>query len=178
MSQEPVNPPPSDNEIDEHMDKSDVPPSPRAGLSYRALATLWGASIVLSVSVATLIQHYANPPLRIATVDIGLVVEAQQLLMTERFLANKEKSLDQNAGEAYDNVAKFGKQLEETLAAMRAECKCLILTKGAVVGDAPLNLTTELRSRLGLGAVDAPAIRAKLNEQFTIDPRQALGQKR
>lgn len=176
MTDETANPPPSDNELDEHMNKpAPAPVAKPANTPTWLLASLVVGTLLTSVAASTVVQRLTNPPMRIATVDIGSVVEMQQLVMMDKYAANKGKPLEQNAGEAYDNVEKFGKQLEETLAAMRIECKCLVLTKGAVVGEASMNLTGELRARLGLNNVDVAALRTRVSERlFSDDPRQAL----
>lgn len=114
------------------------------------------SSTVLIVVVVLIAYHFfyvvANKQ-KYAVVDITEVLNIKELQVT--IAAMRPDASDEAKAKAYEEVAKFGKEIEETLNDLQQECGCSIFVKAAVVKAAGAeDLTPELKRRLGIENVN------------------------
>jgi hypothetical protein len=151
-------------------------PAPELGIQHglRPVLTLLAAGIpaaVLAVVLGlwaydVLVARPRTPV--IATVDLQAVVDAKEAVFTE--MVAKQGASDQDRQKALDLVAAMGNELSDALAVIKSECGCLLLTKAAVVGQAHLDLTPQLKVRMGVSHVDPAAIRERLRQVYVASP--------
>ena len=122
------------------------------------------ASTVLIVAVVLVAYHYfivAPNKQKYAVVDLSEVLNIKELQVT--IAAMRPDASEEAKSKAYDEVAKFGKDVEVALNDLQQECGCSIFVKAAVVKPAGAeDLTPELKHRLGMENVNP----AELVEQL------------
>ena len=114
------------------------------------------ASTVLIVVVVLMAYHYfyVSPnKQKYAVVDLSEVLNIKELQVT--IGAMRPDASEEAKSKAYDEVAKFGKDVEVALSELQQECGCSIFVKAAVVKPAGAeDLTPELKHRLGMENVN------------------------
>lgn len=114
------------------------------------------ASTVLIVVVVLMAYHYflvAPNKQKYAVVDLSEVLNIKELQVT--IAAMRPDASEEAKSKAYDEVAKFGKDVEVALNDLQQECGCSIFVKAAVVKPAGAeDLTPELKHRLGMENVN------------------------
>ncbi len=110
------------------------------------------ASTVLIVAVVLMAYHFfivAPNKQKYAVVDLSEVLNIKELQVT--IAAMRPDASEEAKSKAYDDVAKFGKDVEVALNDLQQECGCSIFVKAAVVKPAGAeDLTPELKHRLGM----------------------------
>jgi len=101
-----------------------------------------------------------NAPPAVATIDLQAVVEAKELQFTD--LVTRPGVTDVDREKAYQLVAKMGSELEAAVAQLRADCKCLILVRAAVVGASGADLTGALKQHMGIADLDTAVLRERI----------------
>ena len=76
---------------------------------------------------------------------------------------------------AYELVKQTGPKVEAAIAQIQSECDCVVLTKAAVVAGNARDFTGQAKSLLGLDAVDAQAIRARVKDAMASKVGTAAG---
>jgi hypothetical protein len=116
-----------------------------------ALAVLVANALV---SAALVLGHAAwiSPPRapRLAVLDVAELYRLKEKQITA-VLTRLDATDEERAG-ALKGAGAFGTELTMTLQALHEECRCLILARGAVIGEpqALPDLTPDVRRRLGL----------------------------
>lgn len=114
------------------------------------------ASTVLIVVVVLMAYHffYVSPnKQKYAVVDLSEVLNIKELQVT--VAAMRPDASEEVKAKAYDEVAKFGKEVETALSDLQQECGCSIFVKAAVVKAAGAeDLTADLKHRLGMENVN------------------------
>lgn len=114
------------------------------------------SSTVLIVAVVLMVYHYfyvVPNKQKYAVVDISEVLNIKELQVT--IAAMRPDASDEAKSKAYDEVAKFGKEVEVALSELQQECGCSIFVKAAVIKPASAeDLTPELKHRLGIENVN------------------------
>lgn len=109
-------------------------------------------STILIVTIMLMAYHIAvvSPnKQKYAVVDISEVLNIKELQVT--IAAMRPDASEEAKSKAYDEVAKFGKEIEIALNDLQQECGCSIFVKAAVVKTAGAeDLTLELKHRLGM----------------------------
>lgn len=117
----------------------------------------FGMSIVMTLLVSigiTVIgilayhKFFSNPPLRIGTVDINEVMQIKQLQLTA--MATRPGATDQDREAAYDEISRFGRNMESAIAEMQQYCNCVIMVRAAVIRGQHEDMTADLLKRLGM----------------------------
>jgi hypothetical protein len=94
---------------------------------------------------------FAPPrPPRLAVLDVGEIYRLKEAQVTTVLV--KREATDEERATALKRAGAFGFEMTHLLESLPAECRCLILARGALVGpasDLP-DLTPEVRRRLGL----------------------------
>lgn len=110
------------------------------------------ASTVLIVAVVLVAYHFfivAPNKQKYAVVDLSEVLNIKELQVT--IAAMRPDASEEAKSKAYEEVAKFGKDVEVALSDLQQECGCSIFVKAAVVKPAGAeDLTPELKHRLGM----------------------------
>jgi hypothetical protein len=96
---------------------------------------------------------------KFATVDIGELVRIKQLQTTLAML--QPGVTDKERGAVYDQITAFGQQLDGTVKKIQADCNCVLLVRGAVVGGLP-DYTENAKALVGLQGLDPE----KLSQQI------------
>lgn len=149
---------------------------PAMRMSGWLLAGLFTLGVACSTTAAIAASKYlmASHQTQYAVLDLNDIVEEQQLVIASDYL-----SADGGSPQAQQKVASqveaLGRSLEKEIAGLREECGCILLTKAAVIGDGPQDLTEVLRKRMGLGKVDRAALQAKVNAAMTVKLPESLG---
>ena len=93
----------------------------------------------------------AKPAMTLATVDLSAVIAAKEKEFIE--VLSKPNLTDTQREQAYELVKAIGPQIDAALKALRVDCRCTLLTKGAVLSaeEAAIpDLTALLKPKLGL----------------------------
>ena len=87
---------------------------------------------------------------RLAVLDVGELYRLKEMQVTA-VLMKREASEEERAG-ALKAAGTFGNEVTNLLQALHEECRCLVLARGAVIGqpEALPDLTPDIRRRLGL----------------------------
>ena len=107
-----------------------APVAPARALSGRLWALIGAACLFAAVAGALAARLSAPAPTRFATADLEEVFTLAQLQMTD--LVTRKDAGEAERGQAYELAAQFGPRIEAALAAVQADCGCLVLVRGAV----------------------------------------------
>lgn len=99
---------------------------------------------------------------KIATLDISGIVEIEQMRMTA-LMMRKETTEDERM-RAMSRVKGFGASLSNAITELQASCKCVIVTRNAVIGQPDLDLTEAAKAKLGLEGIDIEQARASAEQ--------------
>ena len=123
-----------------------------------------GTSTLLIVLVTLIAYHFlvvAPNKQRFGVVDIAEVLNLKELQVT---LAATQAEPGENKGAAaFEEIARFAKDIEVALAEIQRECGCSLFVKAAVVKPAASeDFTPQLKQRLGMDKV----LQAQLVQQL------------
>ncbi len=106
---------------------------------------LQSALIVLAYAL-----WFAPAAPRLAVLDVGELYRLKETQVAKVLV--KLDATHEDRALALQRASAFGLEMTNLIQSLPEECHCLILTRGAVVGPAPLlpDLTPEVRRRLGL----------------------------
>lgn len=124
------------------------------------------AMIATSALTIALHKKYFDHTQRIAMLDIEEMVQTKQAELTAQVLRPGASDAERQA--AWENVNKFGKELEEAIHDVQAECNCTIVVRAAVVNGPVQDLTPILKKRMGIDKVQVnkPAFTAPPNAKM------------
>ena len=108
-------------------------------------------NIGLSVAAAVGVTRLAPPPDEaFATVDVAELYRLKEAQVTARLL--NAETTDAGREAALREASSFGEELSALIGRLPAECRCLILSRGALIASTqPVpDLTARLREQLGL----------------------------
>lgn len=119
-------------------------------------ALIRGMGTLLIVLVTLIAYHFlvvAPNKQRFGVVDIAEVLNLKELQVT---LAATQAEPGENKGAAaFEEIARFAKDIEVALAEIQQECGCSLFVKAAVVKPAAAeDFTPQLKQRLGMDKVD------------------------
>lgn len=121
-------------------------------MNGRTLFALVGMNALLS---AALLFGYAlwmmPPPVpRFAVLDVAELYRLKEMQVTA-VLTKRDATEDERSG-ALKAAGTFGTEVTTLLRALHEECQCLVLARGAVIGQpqALPDFTPDMRRRLGL----------------------------
>ena len=122
------------------------------------------ALISLTMSVVVAIAAWFLPVHKqsFAVVDLPGIIEIEELTFTTTMM--KANVNDNDRAQAYETVKGFGPKLEAAIESVKKKCNCVLLTRGAYVGDADKDLTVELKQALGMDSLDVAAMKAKIQQ--------------
>ena len=121
-------------------------------MNARTIVIMVMANALLTVALFlgyTLWMAPAGAP-RLAVLDVGELYRLKEVQVTA-VLTKQDATAEERAG-ALKAAGTFGTEVMSLLQGLREECRCLILARGAVVGEpgALRDLTPDVRRRLGL----------------------------
>ncbi len=104
------------------------------------------------VSAALVLGHAAwMSPQRAPRLTVLDVAELYRLKEVQvAAVLTKRDATEEERSRALSGASAFSTELSNLLQALREECGCLILVRGAVIGHALPDLTPDVRRRLGL----------------------------
>jgi hypothetical protein len=121
-------------------------------VNARAAALLVGVNALVSAALIALVHLWLVPE-RLPALAVLDVAELYRLkeLQVAAVLVKRDASDEERAG-ALRRAAGFGTEVSTLLQVLPGECRCVVLSRGAVMGSEPLlrDLTPEVRRRLGL----------------------------
>ena len=105
------------------------------------------------LSTALLIGYalwMASPQPRFAVLDVGELYRLKESQVTAVLM--KRDATEQERSSALKAAGSFGNEVTSLLQTLQDECRCLVLARGAVIGQpqALPDLTPDVRKRLGL----------------------------
>lgn len=105
-------------------------------------------STALLIGYALWVAPHQAP--RLAVLDVGELYRLKESQVTA-VLMNRHAT-DEERSSALNAAASFGNQVTSLLQALNDDCRCLVLARGAVIGQpqALPDLTPDVRRRLGL----------------------------
>lgn len=144
-----------------------VPTAPEAVPARALSARLWAliaALCLTSAAAAGLTARLTVPaPPRFATADLQEVFDLAQLQMTD--LVTRKDASDREREQAYALASQFGPKVEAALEAIQADCRCLVLVRGAVARGRLPDYTDALKHAIGVDALDAAALKQRVARQ-------------
>ncbi len=115
-----------------------------------------GVSVFLIVLVTLVAYHFlvvAPNKQRFAVIDIAEILNLKELQVT--LAASQPEAGENKSAAAFDEIARFAKEIEVALADIQQECGCSLFVKAAVVKPASAeDLTPLLKQRLGMDKID------------------------
>ena len=122
------------------------------------------ALISLTVSMLVAVAAWFLPVHKqsFAVVDLPGIIEIEELTFTTTMM--KANVNDNDRALAYETVKGFGPKLEAAIETVKRRCNCVLLTRGAYVGEAEKDLTAELKQALGMDGLDVAAMKAKIQQ--------------
>ena len=108
-------------------------------------------AVVTTALIGAHMLWFAPPrPPRLAVLDVGEIYRLKEAQVTTVLV--KREATDEERATALKRASVFGFEMTHLLESLPAECQCLILARGALVGPASElpDLTPEVRRRLGL----------------------------
>lgn len=104
------------------------------------------------ISAALVLGHAAwvSPaePQRLAVLDVAEIYRLKETQVTT--VLTKRDATDEERTRALSGAGGFGIELGKLIHVLADECRCLVLARGAVIGQGLPDLTPEVRKRLGL----------------------------
>ena len=124
-------------------------------------AAVVGAATAVGVAMAGIGQQ------KIATVDLTGLVEIEQMRMTA--VVMKPDVTEDEKMRAFTRMKGLGELLDKSIADAAAKCKCVVLARNAVISNASIDLTPQVKVAMGIGDIDLDAARSAAKE--TMDKR-------
>lgn len=140
---------------------------------WMAAISTFCAMVVVTIGLV-IYERFIRPDIKIATVNIERVLEANQLQFMTK-ITNPETT-EKERSEAYAMARGFGPALNNALEAAQKECSCVILINSAVVLGQQLDLTKQIMNTMGVEDVDIPALKNRFEKSFSYKPYQENGQ--
>lgn len=121
-------------------------------MSVRTILAVVGMNAVLSAALLFGYALWMAPPPapRFAVLDVAEIYRLKEMQVTA-VLTKRDATDDERSG-ALKAAGTFGSEVTSLLRALHEECQCLVLARGAVIGQpqALPDLTPDVRRRLGL----------------------------
>ncbi len=121
-------------------------------MNVRRTLVLLLASVLINAALLLVYAVWIAPPRmpRLATLDVGELYRLKETQVAAVLL--KREATDEDRSSALKRASAFGAEVTTLIQALPEECGCLILARGAVIGErqALPDLTAEVRRRLGL----------------------------
>lgn len=136
--------------------------SSRGGSLLTTAAVAAGVSMVVALSTVGCLMATGIGKSKVATLDLSGIVEIEQMRMTA-LMMRKDTTEDERM-RAMSRAKTFGASLTNTIAELQASCKCVIVTRNAVIGQADLDLTEEAKAKLGMAGIDLDQARASAEQ--------------
>ncbi len=107
------------------------------------------ASALVNAALLAAYALWIAPP-RLATLDVGEIYRLKEAQVAA--VLTKREASDEERIAALKTAGSFGAEVTALIETLPKECRCLILARGAVIGerDSLPDLTLEVRRRLGL----------------------------
>ena len=149
-------------------------PAQSSGVSS-ALRTALVSALTSAIVCASMLggYHWMQKKPQLGVVDLASILETSELMFTE--MLTKPDVSDRDRAAAYELVKQTGPKVEAAIAQIQSECDCVVLTKAAVVAGNARDFTAQAKSLLGLDAVDAQAIRARVKDAMASKVGAAAG---
>jgi hypothetical protein len=131
-----------------------VRPATASVLQQWSQLMLAALTSIVVTAVGLLIYHWSGPaPIKLATINIGEVMQIKELQLTNR--AAGAGVTDRERAQVFEEISQFPVQIEQALAAMQSECKCVLIVRAAIVSGVNQDLTENLKGRLGMAGLTA-----------------------
>ncbi len=121
-------------------------------MNLRTNLVLLIASALINAALLVAYAVWIAPPRmpRLATLDVGELYRLKETQVAAVLL--KRGATDEDRSSALKRASAFGAEVTTLIQALPEECGCLILARGAVIGErqALPDLTADVRRRLGL----------------------------
>jgi hypothetical protein len=134
----------------------------RGGSVLTTAAIAAGVSLVVALGTAGGLMATGIGKSKVATLDLSGIVEIEQMRMTA-LMMRKDTTEDERM-RAMSRAKTFGASLTNAIAELQASCKCVIVTRNAVIGQADLDLTEEAKAKLGIAGIDLEQARASAEQ--------------
>lgn len=134
------------------------------GRSLGALDFVLIALVALIVSTVVMFAgwYFLGQKQTFAVIDLPGIVEVEQL----QFQANlmKDGVTDRDRAVEYERVKSFGTRLEAAIDQVRKNCNCIILTRGAFVGQTK-DVTADVKAVLGSDKINVDELKARVQRE-------------
>lgn len=121
-------------------------------MNGRTLLALVGMNALLSAALLFGYALWMAPPPapRLAVLDVAELYRLKEMQVTA--LLTKRDATEEERSGALKAAGTFGTEVTTLLRALHEECQCLVLARGAVIGQpqALPDFTPDMRRRLGL----------------------------
>jgi hypothetical protein len=121
-------------------------------MNVRTVLVMLVANAAVTTALVLGYVHWMAPaqPPRLAVLDVGEIYRLKEMQVTAVLM--KGDATEEERSSALKAAGAFGNEVTNLLRALHEECQCLVLARGAVIGQ-PLalpDLTLDVRRRLGL----------------------------
>jgi hypothetical protein len=131
-----------------------------SGLSVLAAAGISAlVSLVIVVSALIVYDRVLRPVRGVATIDIDLLVQAKEALVTDEL---NRLGATGSPGRAYELAGSFTRDLTAAIENTQRDCTCDIFVRAAVVSAPSIDLTQAVATRLGLRSDDVRSARDRV----------------
>ena len=149
--------------------KTDQPEEDSSGFwATVVIATI--CSVAVSVAALVVYNQWFKPKVNFGFVDVALVNDISQLVFTDKISA--PGITDQQRGELYDYVKKYGSDLTASLDRVQKECNCVLMTKAAMIvgGSDLIDYTPSVLKDLQLDNINTVSLQRRVMDNFANAP--------
>lgn len=79
-------------------------------------------------------------------------------------LMMRKETSEEERMRAMSRMKSFGNTLQAAISEVHTSCKCVIVTRNAVIGQAEMDVTEEVKGKLGLQGIDLDQARASAEQ--------------
>jgi hypothetical protein len=118
--------------------------------------------LVVCVSILAVYHSIFSQKQKIGMVDIAGILETSELMFTDMLTKPNVNDVDRQS--AYDMVKQTGPRLDAAISELQRSCDCLLVTKAAVIGNAAIDYTLQVKAMMGIDKVDVKSIQARVRD--------------
>lgn len=144
------------------VDEGDGKEATVAAQGWKTILACAAVSAVVATATATALIASGVGKSKIATLDISGIVELEQMRMTA--LMMRKETSEEERMRAMSRMKSFGNTLQAAISEVHTSCKCVIVTRNAVIGQAEMDVTEEVKGKLGLQGIDLDQARASAEQ--------------
>jgi len=120
-------------------------------------------ALIVSTVVMFAGWYFMGQKQTFAVIDLPGIIEVEQLQFQVNLM--KDGVTDRDRAAEYERVKSFGPRLESAIEQVRKNCNCIILSRGAFVGQTK-DVTGDVKLVLGTDKINVEELKAKVQREI------------